>query len=431
MTIKGFREDDLSAELNRLLSPSDPIRSPEFLLGRERNLTEIKRELSVTGRHIFIYGDRGVGKTSLAQTAAQIVHPADTEPLRVAGGEDETFETIVGSIAKRCYARYASSPKAEVYGEIKLPFISLGMKEQIDAGQAPTIASLNDAIDALNYVTSFHADTPVVVIDEFDRVSGHSDKTKFAEMIKQISDQEVDLKIIFCGIGTSMHELLGAHYSTGRAITPIELPRLDHDSLVQIVETAVGDVGLEIDDETSNRVAILSDGFPYFAHLVTEKMIWSAFDDEKNVQKISTEHFGAGIDKAVKHALNLLKENYEKATKKYSDSYEEVLWAIVDKPTLTRQSSSIYEESYLPVMTALKKKPLKISLFYNRLNALIKEPHGHILRRPRNSWFEFSENMMRGYVKLKAAESRVDLGIDHHNQNSSLAKRLSDDFYSA
>ena len=37
--------------------------------------------LQLPGKHIFIYGDRGVGKTSLAQTAAFLQQSADSSPI--------------------------------------------------------------------------------------------------------------------------------------------------------------------------------------------------------------------------------------------------------------------------------------------------------------------------------------------------------------
>jgi len=37
--------------------------------------------------------------------------------------------------------------------------------------------------------------------------------------------------------------------------------------------------------------------------------------------------------------------------------------------------------------------------------------------------------MVRGYVKLKAAERRIDLGIDHHNSEASRGNKLNVDFY--
>ena len=83
MAIAGYNETTLRECLNQILSSSQPIRSAEFLLGRENNLRDIQRDLATKGRHVFIFGDRGVGKTSLAQTAATEFHPSDSEPIVV------------------------------------------------------------------------------------------------------------------------------------------------------------------------------------------------------------------------------------------------------------------------------------------------------------------------------------------------------------
>ncbi len=418
MAIREFNETSFSSRLNQLLSPSDPIRSEEDLQGREKSLTEIRRSLAVKGRHIFIHGDRGVGKTSLAQTSAIQFHPSINEPVRVACGTGETFETVIATVAKRVYAEFKGN-KLKVSGSVKLPFVSASLKTTIDSGEQPIVETLNDAVDALKYVSACHGQIPVVVIDEFDRLVSKEDQAKFAELIKQISDQEIAIKLIFCGIGSSMHDLLGQHYSAGRAITPIELERLDDGSLWKIVETSAAGLGLQIDRETVLRIAILSDGFPYFTHLVCEQTYWSAFDDSNDVSRVSLKHFGDGIERAVEHALSLLKESYDNATKKYRDDYEEVLWSLVDRPTLSRQSSEIYESSYLPMMesrsnrTALDKKK-----FDNRLNTLKTKRHGCIIVGRGAGWYEFSENMLRGYVKLIARKQGVELGIDHHNAHA-------------
>jgi uncharacterized protein len=51
------------------LSPERPIRSTEFLRGRGGDLTRVERELRHFHAVPFIYGYRGVGKTSLALAA--------------------------------------------------------------------------------------------------------------------------------------------------------------------------------------------------------------------------------------------------------------------------------------------------------------------------------------------------------------------------
>src|SRR4029078_8870965 len=88
-------EYQFAPRLAGVLSPSRPIRTPEHLRGRERDLVTIKRALYATGRHIFIYGDRGVGKSSLAATAAYQYQSSDAEPIFIAGSLDETFNSLI------------------------------------------------------------------------------------------------------------------------------------------------------------------------------------------------------------------------------------------------------------------------------------------------------------------------------------------------
>lgn len=62
MTIRGVTDEDLKGVLSENLTPSDSIKTPERLFGREKTLRTIDRAFASPGRQIFIYGDRGVGK---------------------------------------------------------------------------------------------------------------------------------------------------------------------------------------------------------------------------------------------------------------------------------------------------------------------------------------------------------------------------------
>lgn len=68
--IGNLSEQEFANILHTYLSPSKAIQSEEHLYGRDTQLQPIKEALYSPGRTVFIYGDRGVGKTSLAQTVA-------------------------------------------------------------------------------------------------------------------------------------------------------------------------------------------------------------------------------------------------------------------------------------------------------------------------------------------------------------------------
>src|SRR5215469_16019118 len=80
------------------LSPTSPIQSQEHLYGRAKQVQQIEQALYAAGRSIFIYGDRGVGKTSLAHTVAYSHQSATNEPVLLACSQNATFSGLMGDV---------------------------------------------------------------------------------------------------------------------------------------------------------------------------------------------------------------------------------------------------------------------------------------------------------------------------------------------
>ena len=70
--------------------PSRAITSPQHLFGRKKQLDQIDRAFSTEGKQVFVFGERGVGKTSLAKTAAFLHQSSDNVP--VLGGVDKLVD---------------------------------------------------------------------------------------------------------------------------------------------------------------------------------------------------------------------------------------------------------------------------------------------------------------------------------------------------
>jgi uncharacterized protein len=107
-----------------------------------------------------------------------------------------------------------------------------------------------------------------------------------------------------------------------------------------------------------------------------------------------------------------LRGPYETATQKYHGDYEEVLWAAADGHELLKRSSAIYD-SYLRIMGSRKKDPLDRQHFNGRINSLKQPSHACILTGTRQGWYEFTEKVVRGYVRLRAEQQDVVLEADH------------------
>ena len=105
MAISGYTKDEFGQKLATVVNAATPIRSIQHLKGREQQLEEIERALFAVGRHIFIFGDRGVGKSSLAATAAYQYQSPDAEPIFVSGSPDDTFQSVIANIAVQALGR--------------------------------------------------------------------------------------------------------------------------------------------------------------------------------------------------------------------------------------------------------------------------------------------------------------------------------------
>jgi uncharacterized protein len=261
-------------------------------------------------------------------------------------------------------------------------------------------------------------DEPIIVIDEIDRIESPAVKAKLAELIKAMHDMRVPLKMVMCGIGKTLDEIIGSHLSASRAITPFELSPISYDARWAIVTKAAEKLGFEVDRDFLIRISQISDGFPYYVHLIAENLFWEIFDHRETSTAAASDDFHKAINRAIERAESPLREAYNYAIQKTTNSedYEEALWAVAESTHLERQIKDIYERSYLPIMDYRKakgRKALDIERFRTRLYRLCDQAHGGIIVRKRNSWYAFKENVLRGYVRLVAERNAVPLGADH------------------
>ena len=123
--------------------------------------------------------------------------------------------------------------------------------------------------------------------------------TKFADLLKHLGDKEVHIKFIFTGVGRSLDELLGAHQSAIRQLETIELPKLSWESRWEIVVEALKDFGVSIDRNIFLRIAAVSDGYPYYVHLITEKLLWRLYDRPDVVDNVLTADYEGALADAI------------------------------------------------------------------------------------------------------------------------------------
>src|SRR6266516_3929492 len=162
---------------NQLFTPSAPIAVAELFAGRQQQVQKVLEAIGERGRHVIMYGERGVGKSSMAQIIPFFLPdgPQIARHVRVQAFPGDTFSVIAKRIFSKLHfkADYGEGEKAynvsEFYpGDVKIE-------------------------DFLNEMSLFkESEIPVIVIDEFNEINDPDTSRTLANIIKSLSDDGVN-----------------------------------------------------------------------------------------------------------------------------------------------------------------------------------------------------------------------------------------------
>lgn len=420
MAIKGYDKREFGKKLNEVVSPSRPILSIEHLIGREKELDRIDKALMAHGRNVFIFGERGVGKSSLAATAANQWQSSDNGYIDVSCAPDSTVKSIVANIASQAIKRaWFSNVKLTEEAAVKFKWLSYSLKsESTPVDFATKITSLADAIEVLKEVASLHSDSPVVVVDEVDRMSDDAEVDMLADLLKQMGDKQVPIKFIFTGVGSTLNEILGFHRSAIRQLETIELPKLSWDARWDIAIAALQEFDIEISRDICVRIAAVSDGYPYYVHLIVEKLLWILFEKDEIVNNVKWEDYFAALDVAIQSISAELARPYELAINQRTQDYEEVLWSTSADEWQGAYMSSMHLRYHSIMKQVEHKTPLKYDIYTARVRNLLKPEYGQILiKGTKQGYYHFREKMLRGYIRMQAEANRIEIISEESTAN--------------
>lgn len=396
-SLRDYNMQQFGGLLAEEISPAQPIRSIEHLLGRSKELLIIEKALFARGRHVFIYGDRGIGKSSLAATAAGKYQSDDANYIDVTCSPDATFCSVIASVVRQAVSESRILSTNHTYANDAIRLRDVGKQ----------IKSSLDAVEVLREVATLHSKNPVAVVDEFDRMKDPSERAMFADLVKHLGDKDINIKFIFTGIATSLDQLLGSHFSAIRQFETIELPKLYWDDRWEITLAVAKKFGVAVPRDIYVRIAAVSDGYPYYVHLITEKLLWAVYERAGNLV-VTWDDYQNALRGAIASISPELKRPYEKATLQQVD-YESILWSTADNEMLYRHMDDMYT-SYLYVMSELNQEPLERSKYAARVRNLQKPNFGEILKSgPKKGIYTYRENMFRGYVRLQAESNGLRL----------------------
>ncbi len=403
---------DFLARCRQAFTPFAPIELPDFFAGRLHVIEDIRGELEAPGRQVAIYGERGVGKTSLA-LLLYFFAGYDDEHVHIFRCDDgTTFDDIgVHLLTEVGAALGIDEVQTETgrSGEGRIGPFAASLARRTTATYRPVRDG--QAITPGRMLQTFREHRGLLIIDEFDRVRDAQTKTRVAEMIKHFSDARSAAKIVIVGVAETLNDLIGQHESLSRSLAQIGLGRMEELELQDIITRGSQRIGADFERSVASKVVRLADGFPHFVHLLCMYSSLYAGDTLKSDTNakpyVGDREYHLGLKSAISKSEHSLKEDYESSvvtTRKKSDIYELTLRAMalseerdVQVRELARHASWLASEEYRP------------EKFSNALGELIKPERRRVLTKVRDGYYKFTNPLMRPYVRFLLEFDNVTL----------------------
>lgn len=373
------------ARVAEAFSPGAPIDRVQLFAGRLELVLDVVNAIRQRGQHVIIYGERGVGKTSLANILEEVLRPSTEEHrlvTRVNCGTNDTFASL-WLVALREAARLS------------------GLPEPHELAVAPE--------DVRQHLEKLPKGS-LVVIDELDRLEDEEALSLLADTIKTLSDHSTRVTLVLIGVADSVDDLVGDHRSVERALNQIQMPRMSLDELMEIIDKGLERLDMTIDEDAKRRIAVLSEGLPFYTHLLSLHACQRAIANDDT--RVLRTHVDAAVRLAVQKAQHSIKSDYQRATRspRQESLFEEVLLAcaLAPKDDLGYFTASGVKKP----MSAIKGKPYDIPAFARHLNAFTESGRGAVLQKvgePRRFFYRFANPLLQPFVILNGlAKGHLD-----------------------
>lgn len=371
--------------LTTAFSPSAPVKSLESFAGRNDELERITETVLQRGRHAVVYGERGVGKTSLAN-----VLPDKLDRLG-------RFE--YGVVRHNCSSTPTFRSMWEaVFREFTIKRQLVDSNPVALSNYLPEDAGPEDVRILLQQLGS-----AVVIFDEYDRVPRSSPiSAMLADTIKSLSDHAVDATIIIVGVADSIDELISEHVSIGRAITQIQLSRMFEGELLSILEIGFQRAEMQIEFEARREIAALSQGLPHVVHELGRLAGYSALESGR--LEATKDDVETAIRQAIKDAEQTIGAAYAAAV--FSAHQNNIYQQILLAAALARPRDLGYFSAgdLRDPLFAIFHKEYGIDGYIRHLNSFCDAARGHVLIRKgeqRRYRFRFADPVMQPFTIMK------------------------------
>lgn len=386
--------------LRNVFTPHTPINEVKHFCGREKEASKLVSVINSPGQHILVYGDRGVGKTSLSKTTCKIILQKIQKGkfFEKRCDSSDTFESIVLEPLRAVGIEFDVKERSESHSRGGGANIGIGIAKADVASRRETKKTFTQSTNASS--PSWVADkikglTALFLIDEVDAIHNNEDKKKIAELIKQLSDVNSKFKIIVVGISKTGKELTAGHPSVERCLKEIPLSRMSAEELKMIIINGMKELKLLPAADVIECIVDISAGYPHFTHLIGQKCAENAVLSGN--RHIDMECLHTALASAVEESEGALQRMYDGTLRNLTKPSECKLIL------LAAAHCSIPEFRTSELKTKLFTEfsvNVDSSMLTRQLAKLARDTEGTILRRVARGVFQFSDPRMPSFIKM-------------------------------
>lgn len=393
------RFENALLQVGQVFTPGSPVSERDLFSGRLNQLQNVIDTVTQRGYHAVMFGERGVGKTSLANIIDNVLQ----------GGGQWLIPRVTCDASDNFQSLWRKALRDVILTRLRP---GMGFSTADTENHEQLVERLPEVLtpdDIRRILTDLGQGLRLLIIfDEFDRIVSKTTTVAIADTIKALSDYGVPATILVIGVADSVDELIAGHQSIERALVQIPMPRMSKAEIETIVKHGVTRLEMTVDDDAVDEISSLSQGLPYIAHLLSLSSVRAAL--YARLLNVGSDHVTAGIKRALDQWQQSIKTAYYDATKSQQPGhiFKEVILAC-----------ALAEVDDLGFFTAAAvRAPLRIITergydipnFARHLKELSEAGRGNLLERvgeTRRIRYRFTSPIMRPYIVIRGVDERL------------------------
>lgn len=367
----------------------------------------VRDALRERGGQLILFGDAGVGKSTLLKYAAEDEGMQMISIKARSMSFDELIDMAIREVTAEREVEIVRTSGSGGGGEVGLTsHITIkghltnekGQQVRVDLIEQEPLLALADTLATEGY--------RILAFDNFHNVKAE-DRAMFAQALEVFSDsagETGDLKMVLLGIAEDADSLVGSGSGSGsvrRRMIEVGVPRMPDDEISSILASGFRLLGLQCEDNALRDLIFYADGFPYFAHLLGLNVARDVRRrDEKVVSVPTLDAALASVAKQVEGTFrSRIAQAFERGGK--VQPRKRILHTMCASNRREWRSGDVVEE-YAKLYDLPKEKDP--GFLHAALGALVLPDRGAVLaRRGRRGQyvFRFSDPYMRPYLRMR------------------------------